>query len=90
MLRSWTDLLLAFGVEIYATNTSLLLVEANVVKPLKAGTVDRGDTMIGHQKVFLPAHEDVLALGKVGYCYSNTLTHLLAVLPKGRELAPVI
>lgn len=46
--------------------------------------------MVRHQKMLLPAHEDVLALREVGYRHGNTLAHLLAVLPKGRELAPVI
>lgn len=76
--------------EVNTTNGAFFLVETNVVKPFKTGTSDRGDTMVGNQEVFFPAHKDALALAEVGYGNSSAIFHLLAVLPECREFAPVI
>ena len=56
------DLLLAFGVEIYPTNRSLDLVEADVIEPLKTSTANRPHSVIWNEEMFLPSHEYVLSL----------------------------
>lgn len=81
--------LLALGVEIYSTNATFLLIEANVIKAFKRGTIDGTNTMVGYEKVFLPAHKDVLALRQVRDRH-DTLAHLLAVLSESGKLAPMI
>jgi hypothetical protein len=41
------SILFALGMEIYPTNFTFDMVEANVVEPLEAGACDCPDTMIG-------------------------------------------
>ena len=62
MLQVQLLVLLTFGVEIDATDTAVALVEANVVETLEARTRNRLNAMVGHQEVFFPAHENMLAL----------------------------
>ena len=59
------DILLALGVEINAAHSAGALVEANVVEAFKARSRDRLDLVVGHKKVLLPSHEQVLFLGKI-------------------------
>lgn len=75
--------------EVYSTDTALLLVEADIVEAFEAGTVEGSNPVVWYQEVFLPAHEDILALTEVWYCHPSTFLHVLAVFPKCRELAPV-
>lgn len=53
---------LALGVEIDSTHTSFNLVEAYIVETFEACACNSLDAMVGHQKVLLPSHEEVLAL----------------------------
>lgn len=46
---------------VVALHFRLRLLEADVVEAGKRGSVDVFDGVIGHQKVFLPAHEHVVA-----------------------------
>ncbi len=48
--------------EIYAANSTLDLIEADVIEPFKAGPVDIRHTMIRNKEVLLPPHEDILTL----------------------------
>ncbi len=57
-----TDSLLALCVEIDPANSSLNLIEANIVEPFEARTTDCSNSMIGNQEVLLPSHEDVFSL----------------------------
>ena len=61
------DSLFALRVEVDTLDLALLLVKADVIKPLEAGAVDGLDLVVGDQEVFLPAHEDVLALRRVAH-----------------------
>jgi hypothetical protein len=77
-------------VEIDAADVALLLIEAYVVESFKAGTVDGSDTVVGHQEVLLPTHEDVLALTQVGHWHRRALAYLRLVRPERPELAPMV
>lgn len=65
------------------------LVKADIVKPLEARPADRAHAMVREQEVFLPAHEDVLALGDVGEV-EVALAGLFLQGAEGRELGPVL
>lgn len=83
------NLLFTFGMEIYTTHTALLLVKADVVEAFEASAVDSAHTMVGDEEVFLPAHEDVLALSQVRD-HDKSLAYLFRVRPERRELAPMV
>ena len=51
--------------EVDATDRASDLVEADVVEALEASARYSAYTMVWHQEVLLPAHEDILALSKV-------------------------
>ena len=55
-------LLLALGMEIYTLDGARDLVEANIVEALEACAADGSDSVVWHQEVFLPAHEQMLFL----------------------------
>lgn len=69
-------ILLALRMEIYPANTTLSLVEADIVEALKARAGYTFDAMIRDQEVFFPAHEEMVACemvfecegGRVGLC----------------------
>jgi hypothetical protein len=54
--------LLAFGMEVNPIHGSRHLIEADVIETLEARARDLSHAVIGHQKVFLPSHEDVFLL----------------------------
>ena len=62
MLQIQLLILLTLRVEIDPTNTAVALIEADVVEPLEAGSRDGFHTVVRHEEVFFPAHEDVFAL----------------------------
>lgn len=47
--------------EVDSSDRARHLVEADVVEPFEARSVDLPHTVVWHKKVLLPAHEDVLA-----------------------------
>ncbi|KAB8339177.1 hypothetical protein FH972_022112 [Carpinus fangiana] len=51
--------------EIDAANCAFLLVKTDVVESLETGARDGADAVVRYQEVLLPAHENVLAVGKV-------------------------
>lgn len=51
--------------KVNAGNGSLDLVKTDIVEPLEAGAGYCAHAMIGDEKVLLPAHEDVIALGEI-------------------------
>ncbi len=66
------------------------LVEADVVEALEARAVDRPNSVVRDQEVFLPPHEDVLPLIQVLDHCRPALFRLLEVRPEGGELVPVV
>jgi hypothetical protein len=48
--------------EVDTINTSRQLIETDVIKSLKAGTIDRPYAVIRYQEVLFPTHEQVLLL----------------------------
>lgn len=59
------DSLFTLGVKIDAADISIDLVEADVVETLEAGAGDCAHTVVGHEKVLLPAHKQCVARGIV-------------------------
>lgn len=55
-------LLLALRMEVDALDGSRNLVEAYVIETFKTCAADRPNSMVWHQKIFLPAHEQMLFL----------------------------
>jgi len=58
-------ILLTFGVEINPTDSPLNLIKTDIIKALKAGSLDAFQLVVGHQKMFLPPHEDGFLLPPV-------------------------
>lgn len=81
--------LLTPAVEIDAADAPLLLVEADVVEAFEAGAIDSPHSMVGHQEVLLPAHEDVLLVVQVLNVHGS-LPGVLSVRAECREFVPVI
>lgn len=75
--------------EVNAADGAGHLVEADVIEALEAGAGDGPDAVVGHEEILLPAHEDVLALGKV-LVVEVGLLRLLGQRPPGGELRPVL
>ena len=75
--------------EIYPTHCPCHLVETNVVEPFETSTHDLANAVIRYQEVFLPPHEDVLALGAVLIVEIRFLSLLGKRLP-GRKARPVL
>jgi len=51
--------------EIYAANISVDLIKADIVEPFETGPGNRPNSVIWHEEVFLPPHEDVFPLSKI-------------------------
>ena len=75
--------------EIDSIDSARYLIEANIVKPLKACTIDLAHTMIWHQELLLPAHEHVFAVCTV-LIVEIRLLGLLRKRPPSREARPVL
>jgi hypothetical protein len=54
--------LFAPRMEVYTLDLPIDLVEADVIKPLETRARDRLDAVVGHEKVLLPPHPEVLSL----------------------------
>jgi len=76
-------------VEIYPTDLSLDLVEADVIKPFKTGSTDRTNSVVWDQKVLFPPHEYMFSLSQLGYM-EVALPGLLSKGSERREFAPVL
>ena len=50
---------------IYPLEFSFPLIKANVIKPLKASSTNGSNTMVRHEEILLPSHEDMFALSEV-------------------------
>lgn len=75
--------------EVNSTNSPLYLIKADIVESLEACTGDCPNTMIRHEEVFFPSHEDVLPLREV----SEGEVGFPGQLPEGspcRESRPVV
>jgi len=75
--------------EIDAIHLPLNLIEAYIVKPLKACTTNRPNPMIRNQKVLLPPHEYVFSLRDLRDM-EVALASLFLEWPEGGEFAPVL
>lgn len=51
--------------EIYPTHSPCYLVETDIVEPFETCARDGPNTVVRHQKVLFPSHEDILPLRKV-------------------------
>lgn len=65
------------------------LVETDIVKALEAGAHNLAHAVVGHEKRFLPAHEDVFAL-RVVLVLEIWLLGLFGQGAPGGEAAPVL
>lgn len=81
--------LFTLAVKIDTAHLTTHLVEANVVEPLEARTVDRANSVVGHEELLLPAHEYVFPLVHVLDDRLPALARLLEVWPERSELGPV-
>ena len=82
-------LLITRGMEIDPVNSACYLIEANIVKPFEACTIDLTHTMIWHQELLLPAHEHVFAVCAV-LIMEVGLLGLLRKRPPSRKARPVL
>jgi hypothetical protein len=89
MGRDRWNLLLALSVEIYAFNAARHLVKGYVVEALKARATNRPHAVVGHQEIFLPAHEQVLLLHPV-LCYQFWSRRVFRERFVCRESSPVL
>jgi hypothetical protein len=76
-------------VKVNAADLAAFLIEADVVKALEAGAVDGPHTVVRDEKMFLPPHEDNIALRQVLDLHLTTLTRHFLVWTKGLKLAPM-
>lgn len=83
------DILLASRMEINPAHIASDLIEADIVEPFKTRTQDLTHAVIWHQKRFLPAHEDVLALRAVFIVKVGFLGLFCEWAPR-REARPVL
>jgi len=80
----------ALRVEIDTTDCTSDLVEAYVIETLKARARDGAHAMIRHEKVLLPAHEDVLALREILDAKVLPRLCLLCQGPPGWKSCPML
>lgn len=59
------DALFALCVKVDPGDGSFDLVKTDIVEALETGTGYCAHAMVGDEKVLLPAHEDVIALGEI-------------------------
>lgn len=68
MLQLQLLIFLTLGMEVDTADSAIALVEADVVEALEAGACYRFDSMVWHQEILLPPHEQVLSLEEVLQC----------------------
>lgn len=86
---SGSIILLTPRMEIYAADSTLALVEADIVKAFKARAVDSAYTVIRYQEMFLPPHKYVLSLCQT-LNVQVPLARLLLERTKSVELGPML
>lgn len=86
---SWPNLPLTFAVKVDAIDLPLHLVKTNVVESLKTSAAYCSYSMVRHQEVFFPTHEDVLALCHVLDDNGGTPARLFRVRTEGGKFGPV-
>ena len=62
------------------------LLEADVVEPSKAGTVDILDGVVRHKKVFFPSHKHIIRLLEL-FVVKTIRIEVLCILVEGQEFA---
>ena len=75
--------------EIYATDCSMALIEADIVEAFKARPTNSAYTVIRYQEVFLPSHKNILSLCQP-LNIQVSLPRLLLKGTKGAELGPML
>lgn len=75
--------------EVYATDSTRALIEADVVEPLETSAGDRFHLVVGHEEIFLPPHEQVFALCKVLKSKAGR-SRLFGEWPPGRKSSPML
>ena len=73
---------------VYPCNGAMNLIEADVVKALKAGTSDLAHAVVRYQKFLLPAHEHVFAIAAILVVEVGRLLGLLAHRTPGWKARP--
>jgi len=84
-----STILLTLGMEIYATDGTLALIEADIVEAFKARPANGAYTVIWYQKVFLPPHKNILPLCQT-LNIKVPLPRLLLKRTKGVEFGPML
>ena len=87
--RNGYIILLALSMEVYSFNSSGNLIEANIIKSFETRAVDRANSMIWHQKVFLPSHKNMFFLHPV-LCDKVRARRVLCERFICRESSPVL
>ena len=64
--------LLTLSMEVYAAHTAHPLIKANIVEALERRAADALDSVVRHQKVLLPSHEQMLSLLIILQCEVRT------------------
>ena len=75
--------------EVYSADGPLHLVETDVVEALEARAADGPHTVVRHEEVLLPSHEDVLALADV-FVSEVRLLRLFGERPPSWEARPML
>lgn len=76
--------------KVNSTHTAHPLIEANIIKPLKARAADALDTVVRHEEVLLPAHEEVLTVEVVFEGEGRGVFGGLGERAPGGEAGPVL
>jgi hypothetical protein len=84
-----STILLTLGMEIYAANSTLALIEADIVEALEARPTNSAYTVIRYEEVFLPPHKNILSLCQT-LNVEVSLPRLLLKRTKGVELGPML
>lgn len=75
--------------KIHPSDGPFNLAKADVIKSIKTGTRNSPDSMVWYEKVLLPPHEYMLALGKIPVSKIR-FPGLFRQWSPGRELRPVV
>ncbi len=86
---SESTILLTLGMEIYAANRTLALIETDIVKAFKARPANSAYTVIRYQEVLLPPHKYVISLCQT-LNVQVSLPRLLLEWTKSVELCPML
>ncbi len=85
--------LLAFGMEVNPTHSTLDLIETDIIEAFKAGSLDALQLVVRHKEMLLPPHENVFLLPPIfvveGIHEIDVALRLKTERPPWREPRPV-